>query len=482
MQEDPAGITSTDLAAPQQVVAALQSRLHWRPGARALEEARSCISADAHHSTNSIASNSASQVMGMARVDSLLSASSIQALIGRFVDSKAQATIKQTLDIAYKASLFQYEGRTIRFALAFDLDHQRMRPVQRFSTKIELTPKQLQAISAAFRPESHCLVIAATKADGSFPAIIGTAPRPRSTVPPPQLYQPSVVVDVEAPGIVSLTIGESKAVFRRGEIYERSLGFTGLPLVRETERLIHEVCNPKESRDPLLLHGEQPQSQVTLHDWALQDAETRSIINRSACRLYDQTLESIARKMLKARRGGAVLLLPESCKTGKLVHGGRWYKSPDSQIFDQLVLMLRLEAISRQLFTGTPKSIETNCRFSTAGKHYASEQVRPALRSTLASLDNACQHCSDLTEADGATILGTDFGIRGFSAKLSSFHNPLPEPLATFLETRGNRHRSMAGAIASQPGAIGLVVSQDGDVTVFTHEPGCGISHGEIVL
>jgi hypothetical protein len=80
--------------------------------------------------------------MGMARVDSLLSASSIQALMGRFVDSKAQATIKQALDIAYKASLFQYEGRTIRFALAFDLDHQRMRPVQRFSTKIELTPKE----------------------------------------------------------------------------------------------------------------------------------------------------------------------------------------------------------------------------------------------------------------------------------------------------------------------------------------------------
>lgn len=402
--------------------------------------------------------------------------------MGRFLDSKAKATIKETLNIAYKASLFQYEGRTIRFALAFDLDYQRIRPLKRFSTEIELTPKQLQAISAAFRPESHCLVIAATKKDGSSPAIIGTAPRPRSTLPPPQLYQPSVVVDVEAPGIVALTIGESKAVFRRGEIYERSLAFTGLPLMRESEKLVREACKPKESRNQLLLHGEQPQAQVSFNDWSLQDTNTRSLMIRSACRLYDQALESIARKMLKARRGGAVLLLPESCKTEKLVHEGRWYKSPDSQIFDQLVLVLRLEAISRQLFTGTSKSAEADSSFSAAGKRYASEQVRPALRSTLALLDNACQHCSDLTEADGATILGTDFGIRGFSAKLSSFHNPLPDPLATFLETRGNRHRSMAGAIASQPGAIGLVVSQDGDVTVFTHEPGSGISHGEIVL
>ena len=378
--------------------------------------------------------------------------------------------------------MYQQEGRNLRVALVFELNVRLAKVVLPFRSPIECTPKQLQSISAAFRPEEHCLVIAPSLANGALPVIIGTAPRPRTDLPPPQLYHPSVVIDVEAPGVVALSIGEAKAVLKRGEIHEQSRGIPGLYLNREIDYLVNEVCFQSDHLEKLRLQGESGGIAWGDRRWDCHRSELRAIATRSATRIYHRTLRSIARKMFTSRRGGAILLLPESNDRQGLFHGGRWYQRPNLEIFRYLVQILRLETIERLAQAGRMALPEPGLNAPSEPISLANERDRSTLRSTLSSLEDACQHCADLTEADGATVLRTDFGIEGFSAKLTSFEGSLPDPLAQFLETRGNRHRSMAGTIARQPGGIGLVVSQDGEITVFTHQEEQGPRHVELVL
>jgi hypothetical protein len=416
------------------------------------------------------------------RVTSLLDVPAIRELVGRYVPPALRRTLREALKVAYLASLHQNEGRNLRFALAFEREAHRPRQVDLFTHPAELSPKQLQAISAAFAPESTCLVIASPQPEGGSPVIIGTTPRPRGSLSGPQLYQPPVVIDVDAPGVVSLSIGEAKAVFRRGEISEQSRGITGLPLIGETEHLVREVCSPKTHGELGLMPGAQESIPIDPQSWERHGGEIRSIVRRSALRIYDQTLENIARKMLRARRGGALLMVPAGSGAERLFDAGRWYRQPDTQISRDLQRALTFEALFRLARMGRQVFLAPGLDSAAAIMAWGNEKVRPALRASLASLENSCQHCADLTEADGATVLLTDFGIAGFSAKITSHEGVLPPPLGRHLETRGNRHRSMAGAVARQPGAIGLVVSQDGEITVFTHQRGVGPRHLEVVL
>ncbi|MEB3322423.1 MAG: hypothetical protein VKI81_06330 [Synechococcaceae cyanobacterium] len=416
-------------------------------------------------------------------VRALLQVPSIQGLAQRYVNARLRSTLETSLRIAHLASLHQNEGRNLRFALAFDPQpRQRTLGVHPFRHPIELTAKQLQSISAGFAPESHCLVIA-PGSGSSGPVIIGTAPRPRAALPPPQLYHPPVVIDVEAPGVVALSIGEARAVFRRGEIHEPSRGIPGLSPIRETERLVEEVCAPRSCRELFLLPEGQGRIPIDPRRWQAHGREIRAIATRSARRMADRTLQTIARQMVRARRGGAILLLPPASDREGLFHAGRWYRHPDPVLFRPLVRAVALEVVERLARNGT-WLVGPGVHPPEPGSpvSWANESIRPALRSSLASLEEACRHCADLTEADGATVLGTDFGIEGFSVKLSSQEGELPPLLAGFLETRGNRHRSMAGTIARRPGAIGLVVSQDGEITVFSHSSPHGPRHCELVL
>jgi hypothetical protein len=416
-------------------------------------------------------------------VRALLAVPALHHLVERYVGAGLQKTLEGSLEIAYHASMLKNEGRNLRFALIFDLEGRRGGgQVQQFRHPIELTSKQLQSISTAFSPDSYCFVIAPSPRHQASPVIVGTVARPRSAFPSPQLYHPLVVIDVEAPGVIALSVGDAKAVFRRGEIHEPSRGIQGISMIVEVNIFVEEVCNAARLVDRSVLHSGPEILELVSRCRSLNEAEFRSILKRAARRIYDQTLQIIARKMVRSRCGGAVLLLPRLGEREGLFHGGRWYQAPDLQIHRELTRVLALEGVYRFACMGKILSAGSPSSDLDQAVSWANERIRPSLRSALAGLDQACQHCAELTQADGATVLGTDFGIEGFSAKLTSYQGILPEPLAVFLETRGNRHRSTAGAIAGQPGAIGLVVSQDGEITVFTHPRMQQPRHIEIVL
>jgi hypothetical protein len=413
-----------------------------------------------------------------ALTQSLIEIPSLRDLIDRHVSPEQLACVEAALEVALLASLHQNEGRNLRFALVVEAHPHRSLDIQRFDRPIGLTAKQLQSISVAFNPERTGFVVAPARAKGHCPLILGTIPRSGASLPPPQLHRPPLVIEAEAPGVVSVSIGEAKAVCRRGEVREQSRTIPGLALEAETELLIREVCRPRLQLERICLPGDQGLTPIPASSWASQSKDVAAIVRRSTRRIYDRILQSIARKMVRARRGGAILMLPTDTTTDGLFAGGRWYQHPDRRLLRDAVRILSLEVVHRLTVMGRSLGAEPGLSSPAELASWANDR----LRSALAALDESCQFCADLTEADGAAVLRSDLGIEGFSVKLSSHEGDWPAALARFLETRGNRHRAVAGAVVRQPGSIGLVVSQDGDVTVFTHPPQRGPGAVEIVL
>ncbi|MEO1002548.1 MAG: putative sensor domain DACNV-containing protein [Cyanobacteria bacterium J06638_7] len=413
---------------------------------------------------------------GNALTQSLIRIPSLRDLIDRHVSPEQLACVETALETALLASLHQNEGRNLRFALVVEAQPLRSLDIQRFHRPIGLTAKQLQSISAAFNPDRTGFVVAPARGQG--PVIVGTIARPSAPLPPPQLHRPALVIEAEAPGVLSVSIGEAKAVYRRGEVREQSRTIPGLALEAETELLIREVCRPRLQLERICLPGDQGLTPIPASSWAEQHKDIAAIVRRSSRRIYDRILQRIARRMVRSRRGGAILVLPAGNSTDGLFAGGRWYEQPDRRLLRDVVRILSLEAVHR--LTGMGRSLSAEPGLSSPEE--LASWANDRLRSALAVLEESCAFCADLTEADGAAILRSDLGIEGFSVKLSSHQGEWPSALARFLETRGNRHRAMAGAVVRQSGAIGLVVSQDGDVTVFTHGPQRGPCAVEIVL
>ena len=413
-----------------------------------------------------------------ALTQSLIAIPSLRDLIDRHVSPEQLACVETAREVALLASLHQNEGRNLRFALVVEAQPLRSLDMQRFQRSIGLTAKQLQSISAAFNPEHTGFVVAPARGQGHGPVILGTISRPSTPLPPPQLHRPPLVIEAEAPGVVSVSIGEAKAVYRRGEVREQSRTIPGLALEAETELLIREVCCPQLQLERICLPGDQGLTPIPASRWASQSKDIAAIVRRSTRRIYDRILQSIARKMVRARRGGAILMLPADHTTDGLFAGGRWYAQPDRRLLRDVVRILSLEVVHRLTVMGRSLSAEPGLSSAAELTSWANDR----LRSALAALEENCQYCADLTEADGAAVLRSDLGIEGFSVKLTSHQGDWPAPLARVLETRGNRHRAVAGAVVRQPGGIGLVVSQDGDLTVFTHTVQQGPSAVEIVL
>jgi hypothetical protein len=409
----------------------------------------------------------------------MLQIPSIRDLIDRHASPGQLACLETSLEVALLASLLQNEGRNLRFALVVEAQPGRTLDMQRFQRPIQLSATQLKSISAAFNPERTGFVVAAaSRNQDTRPVILGTITRPSTSLPSPQLHRPPVVIEAEAPGVVPVSIGEAKAVYRRGEIREQTHTIPGLSLEAETEQLVREVCSPRLQRERICLPGDQGPTPIDAGRWAGESKDIGAIVRRSTLRIYERILQRIARTMVQARRGGGILLLPADGDTAGLFAGGRWYDQPDRRLQRDVVRLLSLDAVHRLTLMGRPLSAEPGLSSPAELTRWANDR----LRSALAVLEENCQYCADLTEADGAAVLRTDLGIEAFSVKLSSHEGDWPSSLARFLETRGNRHRAMAGAVVRQPGSMALVVSQDGEITVFAHFPGRGARPVEIVL
>ena len=84
------------------------------------------------------------------------------------------------------------------------------------------------------------------------------------------------------------------------------------------------------------------------------------------------------------------------------------------------------------------------------------------------------QTMARLSQIDGAVIFHQQLEPVAFAAKLKSLPEckSLPESCEDFLKSKGMRHRSTAIAVHRMGGGIGITISEDGDVTLFSQREG----------
>ncbi len=196
----------------------------------------------------------------------------------------------------------------------------------------------------------------------------------------------------------------------------------------------------------------------------------------------DPPVHSYARVLLQALRetavrahGGAIVIAPHELPAD--VVDVKY--SANSRSFDESVRAHEKEA---QRLRDTDAQA-FNSAESDRGDAYARARFAAfGLEQEGPHLGDAASALGDLTGVDGAVLIGPRFTLLGFGAMFREVRASIPaqlaeEPTASKrvsldLSAFGSRHRSVASFCYDHPGALGVVVSQDGDASCFLRPEG----------
>lgn len=196
--------------------------------------------------------------------------------------------------------------------------------------------------------------------------------------------------------------------------------------------------------------------------------------------LADDWLATIARLLLRIRglqHGGALLLTPDPTPTNLDVKHELEY--------ERLSDALRRVAVARIAHTNVSDVISTEFMEADADyvpmDLYLDEAVTDnEVRQIESEIDGAVWFTALLSRVDGLVLLDRNLCVRGFGVVITAEHQAeeiflagddyaTAEQLTAVPYTHyGTRHRSMMRYCAATPGAVGFVVSQDGDVRAVT--------------
>lgn len=391
------------------------------------------------------------------------------------VDKRRRDMLPSVLERAMHASLEINEGRLLRFALLLENDIVKSGPTARFASPMPLDSRHLHSLGIALDPRKNCLVVDACNSSTSCLEIIGIAPRPVPELRLTTVNQITIVVEAENPGVISLEIGKLKAVYNRGNIHH--INTSSIEQLQIQSSLPSRALSPTHL-GPYLHLGIGEVVPLDAMQWKNHQGELAESVNSYSPRLFAGFIEAIARKIRNNGHGGGFILLPNlDCYAG-LFEGGRWFKEPDKRVTHWLSRALSLQGLLSLGLRGKRITSDLDAHWQENIQQWARDIVHPSFRDALINLDLTSEECARLTEADGATVLTHDFEILAFGASIVAAMQELPREWIEHLGTYGNRHRSMARAVAAVNGSLGIVVSQDGGVTIFSNDN----THGKRLL
>lgn len=360
----------------------------------------------------------------------------------------------ELLEAAYRASLHLEEGRVLRFACALVANDARVPYQVRLADEPKVTAQRLRKLGVAMAPGSAVLV-----ARGSEPPVLSgiCSLRTVETVLPHSTRPPPLVVAVRGLGELRVDHGGAAVVFARDRYLVPTSDRDILALISPSiaESLIEGV-KPKSMR----LFADLGRDPQFLQDYT-QNPDPAPWLHRQAAR----NLRSLARAIRHVGGGGSVLIVPDAhehpaqvCdKLHKLAVPGD--QEPHQEWSGTVMEVFALQTI-------TPRSPPLQAKLDDPYLRHAMEAHRYA--------DEEIQETAYLALADGAVILDWMFTPLAIGAKLKTGEE-FSAQVDSFLRERekGMRHRSMATAVNSLKGAVGIVVSSDGDCTLFgnLHEP-----------
>lgn len=381
--------------------------------------------------------------------------------------SARRELVRYAVEVSFVASLQLNEGRQVRFSMAIEDNVLKTTQVARFDPPLPLEARFLQSLSPALVQESDCFVVEASDSQAVAGMIVGTAPVPQAELLPSSMYPRPIILSANGPGRISIAVGEWKLSYDRGRLRDNSLNQIveiWLDIASEHSTEIARRCFTDNSL-PYGLHGHPS---LDIDSWREHRNEYLEIARNYAPKLMSVVVEMLVQQVQASEHGGAFMLLPSRFQKDVLFHGECWYSSIRTELSEAIFKLIALNSIYSLALAD--KSIYPREMLPSAPEELQ-KLKRLEQNDALINLRRQCQRVARLANADGAVVLNTMFGLEAFSAKLIVDNQELPEELASFLGSRGNRHNSMARTIARVSGAIGVVVSQDGNAVLFYNQP-----------
>ena len=181
-------------------------------------------------------------------------------------------------------------------------------------------------------------------------------------------------------------------------------------------------------------------------------------------------------RIQKIKKGGAILITPGISANDLNVKYGINYDRLPTSLEANAITKIKSDYLERHLLglnEAKPKEIPSN-------QYFQLRRLEKDLRANKNEIDGVIWFIALLTRVDGLVVMDPNLAVRGYGVEIKNWQEPdnlfiATDRMATPAKLRpasynhfGTRHRSMMRYCYQNPGSIGFVVSQDGEVRVMT--------------
>jgi len=208
-----------------------------------------------------------------------------------------------------------------------------------------------------------------------------------------------------------------------------------------------------------------------LHEHFPQAVSTEGV-EEKMCALWMSAIQRLLFRIKGLKQGGAILIATDAIEEGLNTKYGLRYNRLNESLVRYAVSRCRQDGATRK----TESSADEN------DSHLSRKLATLALecRESEQEVEAAIWFIALLTRIDGLVLMNQALEVIGFGVEITSAKEPLSVKKAITCdatkETRkkfnytyfGTRHRSMMRYCDVNPGSVGFVISQDGDVRAIT--------------
>ncbi|MBJ6799154.1 putative sensor domain DACNV-containing protein [Geomonas propionica] len=181
-------------------------------------------------------------------------------------------------------------------------------------------------------------------------------------------------------------------------------------------------------------------------------------------------------RIQKIQNGGAILISPQIAPDDLNVKYGINYDRLPTSLQSNAVTKIKSDYLERHLLgSGDLKPKELS-----ADQFQQLRRLEKELRANKNEIDGVIWFIALLTRVDGLVVMDPNLVVRGYGVEIKNWQEPEQVFIATdrfgsaakqrpvSYNHFGTRHRSMMRYCCQNPGSLGFVVSQDGEVRVMT--------------
>jgi hypothetical protein len=396
------------------------------------------------------------------------------------------------LNLAYQASMHTEEGRPLRFAFAL------MREGGTLTSELVLRPPVrdfdgLRRLAPAAGRERLCLRFGRDR-DNEW-TVLAIAPRQELTEPFAESFWGTLVLaEAMDPGCVVLRVNHYEVRYERGRYVTfdpltslRAILPAFIPdaLAAYALNLTPDVHQRGHALPTLVIDEEAY--------WGHYEAFAEEVRGTARDAATDGVY-FIAEYTNRLHHGGTLLFMdnPQTLLGNASAASARHTFSPvedqEKRWNNAMLEALEWESHRRLAEKGAsvlgPRLYE-QFRGAEGLKLWTQEVCRWRIKTALEEWQASAHRCADLTQIDGVAVFDALLNPHGTGVKLLNVNDEsvrrLPEAFRDAALGRGLRHQSAACAVASIPGSLALVVSQDGHVTAFAHAKDGMMAHAPIM-